>query len=101
MIAAPPSVTRQQSRACRGEEIILDPSTSSTVSLEGYGACGCSSDHSRADTATVANCSGVVPNSCICRAAIIATDEIGWINPYGSSYADHSARLTSLPLSER
>ncbi|WP_284254830.1 hypothetical protein [Pseudolysinimonas kribbensis] len=63
-------------------EIIGEPSTSSTVSTRSRcGARGLRADHSRAATATCANCSGVVPNSCMWRFAMSPIGLIGCSMP--------------------
>ena len=71
-MAPPPSVTRQQSRTVNGSLIGRAFSTSAMVSGCFSHATGLSSAHSRAATATSANCSRVVPNSNMWRDAAIA-----------------------------
>jgi hypothetical protein len=57
-----PSVTRQQSYLRSGEAISGEDSTSSTVRGLSARALGFLIAHSRAETATAASCSLVVPN---------------------------------------
>ena len=71
--APPPSVTRQQSRTPSGSQTRGAASTSSIVSVVARPRAGrCAAAHCRAATATSASCSGVVPNSCMWRAAASA-----------------------------
>src|SRR4051812_44135473 len=85
-IAPPPSVTRQQSRTVNGYEIMRDLSTSATVRFFFSHATGLSCAHFRAATATSANCSRVVPNSCIWRDAASAYALVGMNGLNGVSY---------------
>ncbi len=68
----PPSVTRQQSLRRNGVAIIREARTSSIESGSRDHALGFNAAQRRAATATSARCSGRVPYSCICRAAINA-----------------------------
>ena len=75
--APPPSVTRQQSRTVSGELSMRLASTSSMLSGSRANAPGCRRAHARADTATSASCSRVVPYSCMCRVAARANIDTG------------------------
>ena len=59
--------------------------TSAMLNASRSKALGLSCAQLRAATATAAICSGVVPYSCMCRAAIIAYCAIGMSRPYGTS----------------
>ena len=69
--APPPSETRQQSSRWSGSETIRDSTTSSTVTGSGYIACSLYWACFEAATRTAANCSDVVPYSCMWRRAAI------------------------------
>ncbi len=70
--APPPSVIRQQSRTVKGLLTMRADNTSPIVSGFFSQAAGLSNAHSRAATATAANCSRVVPYWCIWRDAASA-----------------------------
>ena len=62
-----------------------DDTTSSTVIGSRYSASGFSEACSRTATAISANCSGVVPYSCMWRCAAMAYAPMSTL-PYGTSY---------------
>jgi hypothetical protein len=72
MNAPPPSEITQQSSLCSGSAIMRELRTSSTVIGSRYCANGLRPANSRTPTAISASCSGVVPNSCMCRRAAMA-----------------------------
>ena len=84
-IAAPPSVTRQQSRTVSGLDTMRDASTSATLSGPRMKACGLRLAQARAATATAASCSRVVPYWCMWREAASAYEVAGKIGAYGAS----------------
>src|SRR5689334_20623754 len=84
-IAPPPSTTRQQSRTVNGYDTMRAFRTCSTVRGSFSHAFGFLSAHLRADTATSASCSRVVPYWCMWRIAAIAYELIGEISRKGAS----------------
>jgi len=83
--AAPPSVTRQQSRTVSGLDTMREPSTSAMPRGPRVKAAGFRLAQARAATATSASCSRVVPYSCMWREAASAYEVAGKMGAYGAS----------------
>src|SRR5205814_1028429 len=71
-LGAEPEVPAHQPSLCSGSAIMRELTTSSTVMGSRYRAWGFNAACPRTATAISASCSGVVPNSCMCRRAAMA-----------------------------